>query len=86
MNEEKRKKKEKRKEVREKERRNERSDTGERKRKKSTVREMREVIKNYFFYKIWATMRSQMRAHCSKMTNFLGYSMFEGAAFCSFRC
>ena len=44
---------EKRKEVRpvwEKERRNERrSDIGERKRNKSTVREMREVIKFFFF-------------------------------------
>ena len=56
MNEEKRKKEEKRKEVRpvwekerRKERRNERrSDIGERKRNKSTVREMREVI-NFFF-------------------------------------
>ena len=47
MNEEKRKEV---RPVREKERRNERrSETGERKRKNSTVREMREVIKNYFF-------------------------------------
>ena len=53
MNEEKRKKEEKRKEVRpvwEKQRRNERrSDIGDRKRHKSTVREMREVIKKLFF-------------------------------------
>ena len=47
MNEEKRKEV---RPVREKERRNERrSETGERKKKNSTVREMREVIKNYFF-------------------------------------
>ena len=39
--------------VREKERRKERrSDTSERKGKNNIVREMREVIKIYFFYKI----------------------------------
>ena len=39
--------------MREKERRKERrSDTNERKGKNNTVREMREVIKVYFFYKI----------------------------------
>ena len=38
---------------RRKKRRNERrSDIGERKIKKSIVREMREIIKNYYFYKI----------------------------------
>ena len=71
-----------------------------REKERSTVREMTEVIKKN--YKIWAIVRFQkeMRevikkiyniwatvgSHFSKIVNFLGYSMFDGAIFCGFRC
>ena len=28
----------------------------------------------------------EMRTHYSKIVNFLGYSMFDGATFCGFKC
>ena len=29
---------------------------------------------------------SKMRAHCSKMTNFLAYGIFDGVGFWGFKC
>ena len=65
----------------------ERKDRESESEKKDRVSLRRERIKNIkkIITSCYSAL-SKMRAHCSKMSNFLAYGIFDGVGFCGYKC